>query len=887
MIRLRIVHLMIAWWMLQMPAFTQQVVNPKCPLPALLNEIEKKLNVRFAYDASALASILIDSTRIQDNPDKWLEELLKDKQFECQRLSDKQYLIRTHSLKDIAGISNQFTLSGSVRDAWTGDYLENVAVFTTDLRHGTTTDSLGRFRLSCSNYSTQIAFQMLGYTDLRVDQQQLTPNFSISLIPQIQEMPEVLIATKPPPIGYRSNSSAIQWRPNELLAMGLGGMQSDVLRSMQWLPGVNTGDDLNALPGVRSNEPDQNLILLNDMPLLKVDHYFGIFSALPPNLIQDVTWYRSYFPANYGGRTASIINLNTLEPSLQNPGWSGQFTWDNLSASGVARGPLSKHLFATIAGRSTYYNLSSDGLFNFLYEKPTEDYFEYPDENPIRNTLNIRETQPSFQFYDGYAGIEGHWKNTSLRIQYFTGFDDFDNLSSNGFAIPTRDEHILYRSALSEQNTWQNQAAGLYLDHRFTSGLVWKNWINYTAYSNQSVNRLNLDRIEGFQYPPVNLDVYDSFYNTSSIAEIQSELDWTLKPDHLFKIGLQTSQLNNLVDFDLEALPSLNVTLGGKTVQTYGEYVFENNGWKMESGLRGIYYTVTNQVQFEPRWYLQYESKSGHRFHLAAGNYHQYLRSSNHEDRYNRSFEFFILADDERFPVLGSWQFTGGWTWQKNNIRLEAEAFYHSLDGWLEYAQEMPGVNSQTPVRSSTFRLYDGAAKQFGIDVLLRHDATHWPGWIAYTLSKAEQSIPEINRGAYYPSQNDRRHQLKIVQEYQNNRWSLWMGYQYVSGRPYLNILSVGETLRRDINIRRAYDYLPAYQRFDLGATYRLPVKNTQLVFSAGVYNLFNHNNVEYRQYVLSLEGAPNTNLPNQNYILGNDVSLLPITPYLSVSWKF
>ena len=75
---------------------------------------------------------------------------------------------------------------------------------------------------------------MLDIPDLRVISNTNTYNFSISLIPQIQEMPEVPIATKPPPIGYRSNSSAIQWRPNELLAMGLGGC-TDVLRSMQWL----------------------------------------------------------------------------------------------------------------------------------------------------------------------------------------------------------------------------------------------------------------------------------------------------------------------------------------------------------------------------------------------------------------------------------------------------------------------------------------------------------------------------------------------------------------------------------------------------------------------------------------------------------------------------
>lgn len=887
MLRPRIVHLMIAWWVLQMPAFTQQVIRSQCPLPTLLNEIEKKLNIRFAYDASALASVYFDTTQVQNHPDKILEDLLADNQFECQRLSDKQYLIRTHPPRESATRSDHLILSGRVRDAWTGDYLENVAVFTTDLRHGTTTDSMGRFTLACNEQSGQVAFQLLGYGDLRVNQNQISNKLSISLIPQIQEMPEILIASKPPPIGYSSKSTAIQWRPNEMLAMGLGGLQSDVLRSMQWLPGVNTGDDLNALPGVRSNEPDQNLILLNDMPLLKVDHYFGIFSALPPNLVQDVTWYRSYFPANYGGRTASIINLNTLEPSLQNPGWSGQITWDNLTTSGVARGPLSKHLYATVAGRSTYYNLSSDGLFNFLYEKPTEDYFEYPGENPIRNTLNIRETQPSFQFYDGYAGIEGHWLNTSLRLQYFTGYDDFNNLSNNGFAIPNRDEHVLYKSALSETSTWKNQAAGFYLDHRFASGIVWKNWINYTSHSSEAANQLNLDRIEGVQYPPIKLDVSDSFFNNSSLAEAQTEVDFTLNPQQQLKVGLQASQMDNWVDFNLEALPSLNVELQGRTFQSYGEYIFERKGWKMEAGLRGIYYSVTKQIQFEPRWYLEYESPTGHRFHLAAGNYHQYLRSSNHEDRYNRSFEFFILADGDRFPVLGSWQFTGGWTWQKEDWRVEAEAFYHDLTGWLEYAQEMPGVDSKNPVRSSTYKLYDGSAKQFGIDVLLRHDAIHWPGWIAYTLSKAEQSIPEINQGAYYPSQNDRRHQLKIVQEYQNKRWSLWAGYQYVSGKPYLNILSVGETPRRDINIRRAYVYLPAYQRFDLGASYRLPVKNSNLLFSAGVYNLFNHNNVEYRQYVLSLEGSPNTNLPNQNYILGNDVSLLPITPYFSVSWKF
>ncbi|MCB0657295.1 MAG: carboxypeptidase-like regulatory domain-containing protein [Saprospiraceae bacterium] len=876
--------------LLGLPASTQQfvVLNSGYPLASVLKKLEERLNIRFAYDASALSQMYLDSTWLHQDPQVTLDNLLDNQDLQCQQLTKAQYLIRVNSSDVIRSNGIHQSISGLVRDSWSGEPLQHVAVFTSDLHHGTTTDSLGKFTLELGNAGPQVIFQMLGYSDLRIDSQHFSEPVTISLLPSIQEMPEILIESTPPSIGFDSQKSSVQWHPGELLTMGLGGLQSDVLRAMQWLPGVNSGDDLNALPGVRSNQPDQNLILLNGMPLLKVDHYFGIFSALPPDLIQDVEWYRSYFPANYGGRTTSIISLNTLQPAQQKPGWHGQLNWNNLTASALVRGPVSKQIYLTLAARSTYYDLSNNGLFNFLYQAPSDDGFDYHSENVVRNTLNIRETHPSFTFNDGYIGLEGHHDRIDWRLQYFRSADHFDYISQSGFAIPNRNDRTVYRSTLSEKNDWANEAAGLYINHQFTTRTKWQNWINYTTYSNQGINGIELFRVQAPPYPPLQLSITDHFDNTSKVFEVHTEVDHQLDPAQEIQFGLHATGLWNETDIDLEALSSLSQLDHGNSLQAYGEYIWHDKGWRMESGLRSIYYTLTGKTYWEPRIYLKKELSGGHALHLAGGRYHQFLRSSYHEDRYNRSFDFFLLADDRQFPVLASWQFTGGWSWQANDWRVESEAFYHHLDGWLEHAQQMPGVNSQVPVRNSAYQLYSGSATQFGLDVLVRHETNHWPGWIAYTLSKAEQSIPEIRQGTPYPSQNDRRHQLKIVQQYQSDRWSVWAGYQYVSGKPYLNVLNIGEgTERRDINIKRAYDYLPAYQRLDVGATWQIPLKQSRLELSAGIYNVFNHENVQYRQYILTLPGITNINPKEQNYILGNDVSLLPVTPYFSVSWKF
>jgi len=190
---------------------------------------------------------------------------------------------------------------------------------------------------------------------------------------------------------------------------------------------------------------------------------------------------------------------------------------------------------------------------------------------------------------------------------------------------------------------------------------------------------------------------------------------------------------------------------------------------------------------------------------------------------------------------------------------------------------------------SSEFLRYVGNRRTFGVDVLLKKEWSKYSTWLAYTLSKSTDRYPSVNRGELIPSENDRRHQLKWVNQYRLGKWDFSATYVYSSGLTYTDLNKLSELSIRDRRNLKPEDFisrLKDYHRIDIGLKRTFKWKGLDANFGLSVFNLFNFNNVKYLQYIYSIDTSDNL-LQRKNAVIGTELELLGITPNLSFGIEF
>jgi len=222
------------------------------------------------------------------------------------------------------------------------------------------------------------------------------------------------------------------------------------------------------------------------------------------------------------------------------------------------------------------------------------------------------------------------------------------------------------------------------------------------------------------------------------------------------------------------------------------------------------------------------------------------------------------------------------------NFNFDVELYYKRLNGVLEYALLFPIVprDKDESFESSapSLELFQGTGHSRGIDFLISYQSKNLKTQLAYSLSKTDQTIEQLNNGQPYASQDDRRHQVKLQSEYRLRNWSFYANYIFASGRPFLELSPSQfiQTSRRNVSFNDVMKRLNAYQRVDLGAAYGFSLGSVAKVKLGGsIFNLLNNNNEAYRQNVFAIIET------DTSEVFGNSIELLSFTPsvYLKVSF--
>lgn len=856
------------------------------PLIDVLQTFREKYGLVPAYNEEALREVLVSTDVRGMTVEEALEAILADTPFDCKFTAEDRVLIGPE-----ADLWTRITIRGTVLDGESGEPLPFASVICPAVDAGTETDEQGRFSLNLDWLKGPVILQAkyLGfYTQtLEVDGKAPDRPVMFELVPSVQEIAPITVSGNVPTLINNRTDHSLELSVDDLVNSPTAVGLRDPLRTLQLLPGLSANDDLSSGLRIRGSATDENRIILDGISLFNIDHFFGIFSAINPNTLSSVELYKNTYPVRYSGFTGGMVEMKTLGEAGGK--WNGVAEVNLLASNLTLQVPLGKRMDLMLAGRTTNQDLGNTSLFGFLDSQSTVPEVG-PNFNLDLSRQQIISLNPDFHFYD----LNGKWRwsplpGTNVSAAYFRGYDAYDYNYYQRYISLERGVRIDNTETFFEDAEWLNEGFS------FEVGQEWNpNFSTSLQYSRSTFDyeeQLLSSLYWNVRMRNDSIQVQDRNANLLQNEDLSLVNEYQLSKGELLTFGYQYVHNEASLLITVNDFPVLEPMHTGDQHAGFLQYDKETEKWNLSMGIRTTYFSPTNELYFFPKLSLSRKTSEGSFVKAAWGLQHQFARQFTHENRFGRFIDFWMVADGRGFPVSDSHHFMLGWNFKNDWLEFDLEGFYIPTDGVIEHALISPGFgNNRVPSpQRPQFSIYEGSRKSRGVDVLLKKHNGNLNGWIAYTLSKSTDQYDRINRGEPFPSETDRRHQLKLAGQYRLGDWDFGLTYVFASGKPYPNYTNLDpmNANRQGIDLGSLYDRLPNYSRLDIGATYTLDFTSWKGQVGFSVYNLLDNPNVKYLQYIYSI---PVSRLPGQNTVnnvVGTELQMLGISPNVMLRAEF
>ncbi len=514
---------------------------------------------------------------------------------------------------------------------------------------------------------------------------------------------------------------------------------------------------------VRGGSPDQNLILLDEMPVYNVNHLFGFFSLFHPDALKSAELIRGAFPARYGGRLSSVINLHSREGNRE--GFAGSAAIGLVSGRASLEGPLwGGRGSYFVAGRRTWIDALSRPILNLVYDQQGVDGTAGYHFYDVIGKLNYRLNEEDQLFFSYYGGND----QASLRIAQ----------TASGDSVQLRNDNRL---------RWGNHTVSLRLN-RIRSARRFEKWlIGFTQYRFRSENRFEQAFLLGTD------DGYDlSVGHYSRIQDLiaRYHTDFQAQSGLMLSGGLELSgkwfrpDITIIQTEEAQAITdtTLQNTYASTTASLYGEADWRvSERLHVYGGLRTELFQADGwwQPSVQPRLSLRYSFSDCSSFKLGGSYVYQYLHLLTNTG-VGLPTDLWVPATDQIRPAR-SWQGVAGLYHDLGtDLTLALEGYYKDMRGVIEYRD---GASFYSAFDSWEDKVTVGRGESYGAEVFAHKTAGRWQGWLSYTLSWANRQFPDIDEGRPFPFRYDRRHNFSINASYQlTPQRSLAATWMYLSG---------------------------------------------------------------------------------------------------------
>ena len=762
------------------------------------------------------------------------------------------------------------TISGIVKDKESGETLPFANVFVKDTNIGTTTNADGFFTLfDIPSETSTIQVQYLGY---KVETLVLTPEMvkgkiTILLIPDNNQLDEVVVSNDSGQQIVKMNKSVsqISLSPKKLASIPNLG-EKDIFRAIQLLPGVSGTNESSSGLYVRGGTPDQNLVLLDGFTVYHVDHFYGFFSAFNSGAVKDIQLFKGGFPAEYGGRISSVIDLTGKTGNSNKLSLSAGLSL--VSANATVEIPIGEKANLLIAGRRSYTDILKSGLYNSIFDLYNDSNQTNGNNLPNFEGFQQNQTQPSFYFYD--LNTKFSYKPSDkdiISVSVYNGEDNLDSSRENQNTFGSGTEERTINSDIEDLLNWGNWGSSVRWARQWSDKL-YTNVVG--AYSNYFSQRKRINDIS--------IQLADSTNtNKSGLVEDNNLKDFTLRIHNEYKVNSKHSlefggQLTmNEVEYNY--ILNDSITVIDQKDKGLLKTAYLQDKWSpteklnIVGGIRATHFDVTDEIYYEPRLSVSYKVNDKVKFKGAWGKYYQFVNRIVREDVTQGSRDFWLLANKENSPISFSQHFILGTSYEVDDWLFDVEFFEKEMTGLTEFSLRFQSALGTDP---NDQLFFEGTGISRGVDFLIQKKVGKYTGWLGYTLSEVVHTFPDLNNNPFY-SLNDQRHEFKIVNVLKAGRWDLGATWVYGSGKPYtapngiytITLLDGTETEYVSIGEKNGLRIDP-YHRLDLSATYNFNISSGKGEMGLSVFNLYNKTNTWYNEFEVVDNQVTETNV---NYI--------------------
>lgn len=744
-------------------------------------------------------------------------------------------LLIFYSINPFNAITQEkFEISGFVKDSETGEVLIGALVYTKNQSYGCVTNNHGFYSLSLTKGKHVIIFSYLSYKK-KQQEIELTADIqnNVSLTPESGVLHEVNIIENRILNQFKQKSGSNSFTGKEINSIPNIGGEPDLLKSLQFLPGVSSGNEGFTNMNVRGGGSDQNLVLIDGAPIFNLSHMLGLFSSFDNEMINYLDFYKGHFPAAYGGRLSSITNIRLKEGNSKQ--YNGNFTLGTLNSKILVEGPVIKDKASFIV--SARYNYAGSTYNNFLKLAQIFDSYTFRDYSE-KNVANFYDLYLKFNYSPG--------KKDRLFFSAYKGHDNFSLFAvDNGTSLK-----------------WGNMAGALRWNHCYSGKIIADLTLYYSKYNykygvkNELTNytwlsglgdfgiKYNSDiflenhRITfgaSFSYKKFNPGETRSIDTTSNIKTISLDNSQATELSIFAADDINFKQINIYIGFRA----TCNTNIGPGTENTYS-----SNGSLTNQKTYGTNEIYNPAFSFEPRIAVGYNINQSNSFKIS----------------YNRSGQNIALLSNSSIGMpTDIWlpagknvkcqnanMFSGGYFLKlNNNISFSIESYTKRMSNIVDFKDNaILFMNKNIEAEILTGKSYSK-----GIEFFLDKKGGNFNGWVAYTLSNTKHKIKNINSGSWFSPRYDKKHIISLVANYNiTKRFKVSASFKYSSGSNItipINSFVYDRFIFYDYSNRNSYK-LPDFHRLDLSITWSskdTPDKRIRTEKTLCIYNIYDRKN--------------------------------------------
>lgn len=665
--------------------------------------------------------------------------------------------------------AQRYTISGYVSDGAADETMIGSTVYDRVSGSGTVTNAYGFYSLTLPEGTVELTASYVGYTPQTIALTLTADTIvNIAMRPHA-ELDEVTIVGNRLDLGVRgSQMSAVDIPVAQIKAVPAMFGETDVLKALQLLPGVQSGTEGTSGLYVRGGSPDENLMLLDGVPVYNVNHMFGFFSAFNADAIKNVTLYKGSFPAHYAGRLSSVVDVRMKEGDMYN--FHGNVHVGAVSSKLSLEGPLWKGKTSfNISARRTYSDLITNAAL--WYMNHTQD--------------NTTDGSAGYYFYDLNAKVNHKFSDRDrLYLSYYSGDDEIY------FSLRDADTKD-YRNDSRLTWKWGNIVAAARWNHVVNPQMFLDASVNYTQYRHKvGMGFDEWDKALDQRYK-ASLDMKSGIFDLTGKAE----LHYSPTPQHDMRMGLaythHTFRPDVMTMSEKQGKDENNMRLGEPDILAHETQLYAEDNMtladavKLNAGLNYSTFTVGGKFyhSLEPR--LSSRLLLTDNLSLKAG--YAYMTQYVHllsNSSISLPTDLWVPATENIVPEHAHQVSAGAYYEWEGIADLSAEAYYKHMDNLLEYRE---GTSFMTGTTSWEDKVAMGRGWAFGVEIMAQRSIGNFTGWVAYTWAKAMRQFDReghiINEGRPFHAKYDRRHDLNVTANYKfSDRFDLSATWVYATG---------------------------------------------------------------------------------------------------------